>query len=111
MSEALEPIIEPNSAKVPKKKGRPLKTPLATDYVPKPVGRPKKTLEEIKQYHRDYYQANKERIMQKRVEYRNTPNYKAVRHMQNERYKQRQAQKPRVCLINLALTEAHTELR
>jgi hypothetical protein len=111
MSEALEPIIEPNSAKVPKKKGRPLKTPLATDYVPKPVGRPKKTLEEIKQYHRDYYQANKERIVQKRIEYRSTPNYKVLRHMQNERYKERQAQKPRVCLINLALTEAHTELR
>lgn len=86
---------------VPKKRGRPLKAPLNTDYVPKPAGRPKKTPEEIKQYHKDYYEANKERIKQKRIEYRSTPNYKVLRHMQNQRYKERQAQKPKVCLIKI----------
>jgi hypothetical protein len=126
MSEPLAPIVEENQpldqsletvgpntpcggvpAKVPKKKGRPLKAPLNTEYVPKPPGRPKKTPEEIKQYHKDYYEANKERIVQKRIEYRSTPNYKVLRHMQNERYKERQAQKPKVCLINLKALEVN----
>ena len=106
MTEALATIVEerpivsapPNT---PKKKGRPFKVLEPTDYVPKPRGRPKKTAQEIKQYYKDYYEANKERITQKRLEYRNTPNYKLLRHEQNKRYTQKQAQKPKVCLIDL----------
>lgn len=103
MSEALETINEEKviEEKVPKKKGRPLKTPLITDYKPRPRGRPKKSTEELKQYHKTYYETHKERIVQNRVEYRKTENYKVLRHMQNERYKERQAQKPKVCLIDV----------
>lgn len=43
MSEPLAPIVEEQPLeKVPKKKGRPLKAPLNTEYVPKPPGRPKR---------------------------------------------------------------------
>ena len=103
MSEALETINEEKviEEKVPKKKGRPLKTPLITDYKPRPRGRPKKSTEELKQYHKTYYETHKERIVQNRIEYRKTENYKELRHMQNERYKERQAQKPKVCLIDV----------
>lgn len=107
MAEALATIVEerpivsapPNT---PKKRGRPFKILEPTDYVPKPRGRPKKTKEEIKQYYKDYYEANKERITQKRLEYKNTPNYRLLRHEQNTRYTQKKAQKPKICLINIA---------
>lgn len=104
MSEPLATIVEENQpvpVKVPKKKGRPFKILEPTDYVPKPRGRPKKTTEEIKQYYKDYYEANKERIAQKRLEYKNTPNYRLLRHEQNQRYTQKKAQKPKVCLIDV----------
>ena len=112
MSEALETINEEKvieekviEEKVPKKKGRPFKVLEPTDYKPKPRGRPKKTKTEIKEYnkeyHKNYYEANKERIVQNRIEYRKTENYKILRHMQNERYKERQAQKPKICLIDV----------
>ena len=108
MSEALETINEEKviEEKVPKKKGRPFKVLEPTDYKPKPRGRPKKTKEDIKeynkQYHKNYYEANKERIVQNRIEYRKTENYKQLRHMQNIRYKERQAQKPKICLIDVS---------
>ena len=107
MSEVLETINEEKiiEEKVPKKKGRPFKVLEPTDYKPKPRGRPKKTKEENKEYNKEYYknyyETHKERIMQNRIEYRKTENYKVLRHMQNERYKERQAQKPKVCLIDL----------
>lgn len=107
MTEDLETINEEKviEEKVPKKRGRPLKQPLITDYKPKPRGRPKKTTEDIKEYnkeyHKNYYEANKERIIQNRIEYRKTENYKILRFMQNTRYKERQAQKPKVCLIDV----------
>ena len=104
MSEALETINEEKviEEKVPKKKGRPLKTPLITDYEPRPRGRPKKSAEELKQYHKNYYETHKERIVQNRIEYRKTENYKQLRHIQNIRYKERQAQKPKgICLIDV----------
>ena len=107
MSEALETINEEKiiEEKVPKKKGRPFKVLEPTDYKPKPRGRPKKTTEDIKEYnkeyHKNYYETHKERIVQNRQEYRKTENYKILRHMQNERYKLRQAQKPKICLIDV----------
>lgn len=103
MTEDLETIKEEKviEEKVLKKRGRPLKTPLITNYEPKPRGRPKKSTQELKEYHKNYYEANKERIVQNRIEYRKTENYKVLRHMQNERYKERQAQRPRVCLIDV----------
>jgi hypothetical protein len=90
-----------------KKRGRPFKILEPTDYVPKPRGRPKKTKEEIKQYYKDYYEANKERITQKRLEYKNTPNYRLLRHEQNQRYTQKKAQKPKICLIDLNALEVN----
>lgn len=105
MSEDLETINEEKviEEKVPKKRGRPLKTPLITDYKPRPRGRPKKSAQELKEYHKNYYEANKERIIQNRIEYRKTENYKVLRHMQNERYKEKQAQKPKgICLIDVS---------
>lgn len=108
MSEALETINEEKiiEEKVPKKKGRPFKVLEPTDYKPKPRGRPKKTTEDIKEYnkeyHKTYYETNKERIVQNRIEYRKTENYKILRHMQNERYKARVAQRPKVCLIDVS---------
>ena len=111
MSEDLETINEEKviEEKVPKKKGRPFKVLEPTDYKPKPRGRPKKTKEDIKEYNKEYYknyyETHKERIVQNRVEYRKTENYKILRHMQNERYKLRQAQKPKVCLIDIKALE------
>lgn len=102
-----EKVIE---EKVPKKRGRPLKQPLITDYKPKPRGRPpknpeekaqKKTKEEMRIYHKNYFEEHKDQIIQKRIEYRKTENYKQLRHMQNERYKARLAQRPKVCLIDI----------
>ena len=108
MSEALETINEEKiiEEKVPKKKGRPFKVLEPTDYKPKPRGRPKRNKEDIKEYnkeyHKTYYETNKERIVQNRIEYRKTENYKILRHMQNERYKARVAQRPKVCLIDVS---------
>ena len=109
MAEALATIVEEKAIEeqVPKKRGRPFKILEPTDYVPKPRGRPKKTKEEIKQYYKDYYETNKERITQKRLEYKNTPNYRLLRHEQNQRYTQKKAQKPRVCLIDLNALEVN----
>ena len=109
MSESLETLETINEEKIidpiPKKKGRPFKVLEPTDYKPKPRGRPKKTTEDIKEYnkeyHKTYYEANKERIIQNRIEYRKTENYKQLRAMQNARYKERQAQKPKICLIDV----------
>lgn len=108
MSEALETINEEKvieNVVEPKKRGRPFKILQPTDYKPKPRGRPKKTKEEIKEYYKNYYETNKERIVQNRIEYRKTENYKILRHEQNERYKLRQAQKPKVCLIDIKALE------
>ena len=107
MAEALATIVEERSEvsalpNTPKKRGRPFKVLTPTDYVPKPKGRPKKTADEIKQYYKNYYETNKERITQTRLEYKNTPNYRLLRHEQNQRYKERQAQKPKVCLIDIS---------
>ena len=106
MSESLEALETINEEKIiesiPKKKGRPFKVVEPTDYKPKPRGRPKKTTEDLKQYHKTYYEANKERIIQNRIEYRKTENYKLLRHEQNERYKARVAQRPKVCLIDVS---------
>lgn len=113
MTEDLETIEEEKviEEKVPKKKGRPFKVIENKEpFIAKPRGRPpkkpeeraqKKTKDEMRIYYKNYFEENKDKIMQKRSEYRKTENYKQLRHMQNERYKLRQAQKPRVCLIDV----------
>lgn len=73
----------------------------------KPRGRPKKenrvakSKEETRAYYKEYFEKNKDQIMQKRMEYRKTERYKQLRHEQNERYKARLAQRPKVCLIDV----------
>lgn len=128
MSEDLETIKE-EPIETPKKKGRPFKAieneepfvakprgrPFKTitneePFVPKPRGRPRttesktprKTKEELRAYYRAYYEENKDEIMLKRAEYKKTPNYKQLRHEQNARYKAKLAQRPKVCLIDIA---------
>lgn len=113
MPEALEPIIEEKviEEKVPKKKGRPFKVIENKEpFVAKPRGRPpknpeeraqKKTKEEMRTYYKNYFEENKDAIMQKRIEYRKTENYRQLRAEQNARYKARLAQRPKVCLIKL----------
>jgi hypothetical protein len=109
MSETLETINEEPIA--PKKKGRPFKVIVNEEpFVPKQRGRPKnpeskipkKTKEEMKAYYRNYYEEYKEQIMQKRAEYKKTPNYKQLRHEQNARYKAKVALRPKVCLIDVS---------
>ena len=113
MTEELETINEEKiiEEKVPKKKGRPFKVIENKEpFIAKPRGRPpkkpveraqKKTKDEMRIYYKNYFETHKEQIMQKRIEYRKTENYKQLRHEQNVRYKERQAQKPKICLIDL----------
>lgn len=109
MSDTLETIKE--EPIIQKKKGRPFKTITNEEpFVPKPRGRPpknpeskaqKKTKEEMRIYYKNYFEENKDQIMQKRAEYRKTEHYKQLRHEQNARYKARLAQRPKVCLIDI----------
>jgi hypothetical protein len=108
MSDTLETIKE--EPIIQKKKGRPFKTITNEEpFVPKPRGRPRttdskiprKTKEELRAYYREYYEEHKDEIMQKRAEYKKTPNYKQLRHEQNARYKAKVALRPKVCLIDV----------
>lgn len=95
-----------------KKKGRPFKVINNEEpFIAKPRGRPpkkpeekvpKKTKDEMRIYYKNYFEENKDQIMLKRAEYRKTENYRQLRHQQNIRYKEKQAQKPKVCLIDIA---------
>jgi hypothetical protein len=77
----------------------------------KPRGRPKKenkvtkSKEEVRAYYKEYFEEHKDEIMQKRAEYRKTDKYKQLRHEQNQRYKAKLAQRPKVCLIDIKSLE------
>lgn len=74
----------------------------------KPRGRPKKenkvikSKEEIKTYFKEYFENNKDKVYERRKAYSQTEHYKQLRHEQNARYKAKVAQRPKICLINIA---------
>ena len=77
----------------------------------KPRGRPKKenkvakSKEELRAYYKEYFEKNKEKVYERRKAYSQTEKYKQLRHEQNERYKAKLAQRPKVCLIDIKALE------